>query len=163
MRKIKRILNAILIAVELSLILLMCLWIFCNTAEARETILSEEIVEICKAEGLEHDVDQYLIMAYCEIESRGIPDVISDNGQYYGLMQLNKDTFEGDLLDPIVNVSNGAEYLAYLRSYYDGDMWKACSVYCGEGGRIGKATIRVMMRCFELQATYLFNQEVRTI
>lgn len=119
-------------------------------SEARQTFISDEIVSICDKYGKEYDVDVFLLIAIVECESSGNASAVSANGQYIGLMQLNKDTFYGDLTDPDNNINQGAKYIDYLRTLHDVNALGAYSYFCGEAGRWGFYTRKVINKYFEL-------------
>lgn len=127
--------------------------------EAKESYISEDIKALCANYGELYDIDENLLIAFCEIESSGNPNAVSANGQYIGLMQLNKDTFSGDLTDPENNINQGAAYLDKLRELNDGDMRIAISIYSGEGGRIGFYSMKVIKRYFELYCLSIGKEE----
>ena len=118
-------------------------------AKARESFLSQEIIDLCIKYEAENCIDRYLLMAFCEIESHGQTDIVSANGQYIGLMQLNKDYFTGDLTDAENNISQGSAYLSELK--YKHGIFKAISYYSGENGKIGYYSKKIIYRWFELE------------
>lgn len=81
-------------------------------------------------------------MTFIEIESSGHADAVSPTGQYIGLMQLNSETFSGDLTDPANNIEQGTKYLSDLLEEHS--TVEAVSLYSGEGGRHGYYTEKVM-------------------
>lgn len=131
--------------------------------EARETYISEEIIEICDKYGEQYDIDVYLLIAIIECESSGNPSVISANGQYIGLMQLNKDTFTGDLFDADNNVQQGAKYIDTLRTRHNVNAMGAYSYFCGESGRWGFYTRKVLNHYFELFCEGALGMEEKTL
>lgn len=128
-------------------------------AEARQTYISEDIQEICDKYGKEYDIDKYLLLAIIECESSGHASVVSANGQYIGLMQLNKDTFTGDLTDPDNNVMQGAKYIDTLRTRHEVNALGAYSYFCGESGRWGFYTRKVINHYFELYCEGVLGKE----
>lgn len=75
--------------------------------------LQEAFHQICA----EHGLDEALVLGVIEVESGFDPYVESAMG-CYGLMQLNRRYFPGDL-SPADNLRAGAEYLAELLERYD--------------------------------------------
>lgn len=132
-------------------------------ADARQTYVSDEIVEICDQYGKEYDIDKYFLIAIVECESSGNASAVSANGQYIGLMQLNKDTFTGDLYDPANNVQQGAKYIDTLRIRHDVNALGAYSYYCGEAGQCGFYTRKVINHYFELFCEGVLGQEERIL
>lgn len=131
--------------------------------EAKQTYISEEIQAVCDLYGAEYDIDKFFLIAVIECESSGNPSAISANGQYIGLMQLNKDTFSGDLFNAENNVKQGAAYLDRLRKTYDVNVLSAYSYFCGECGRWGFYTRKVTNRYFELYAEQVLGKEEKTL
>jgi len=72
-----------------------------------------------------YQVPECLALGLIEVESRFDPD--ADNGQCYGLCQLNRDYFQ-DKLSPADNIRAGVEYLGRLLKQY-GDMAAALTSY----------------------------------
>lgn len=129
---------------------------------ARETYINQEIIDLCDKYGEQYDVDKYLLIAIIECESSGNASAISANGQYIGLMQLNKDTFSGDLFDAENNVMQGAKYIDTLRTRHNVNALQAYSYFCGESGRIGFYTRKVFNHYFELYCEgVLGKQEIK--
>ena len=95
--------------------------------------LQLHIVQVAKSYG----IDPAILFAICLRESSYDPTSIGDNGEAYGLMQIqprwHSDRMEQlgctNLLDPYQNVIVGADYLAEQVSRYDGDMGKALVAY----------------------------------
>lgn len=132
-------------------------------AEARETYISQDIIEICDKYGAEYDIDVYLLIAIIECESSGNASAISANGQYIGLMQLNKDTFTGDLFDADNNVMQGAKYIDTLRTRHNVNAMGAYSYFCGEAGRWGFYTRKVINKYFELFCEGVLGKEEKKL
>ncbi|MBX5476202.1 MAG: lytic transglycosylase domain-containing protein [Clostridia bacterium] len=101
--------------------------------------------DIIEEAAREYGFDPFLIAAVIRTESRFRPDAVSPPGAR-GLMQLMPDTarqlaakdgyasFDDDMLfDPRVNVQLGTQYLAELRSAFDGSLPAALAAY--NGGR----------------------------
>lgn len=130
--------------------------------EARQTYIEPEIIEICDKYGQEYDIDKYFLIAIVECESSGNASAISANGQYIGLMQLNKDTFAGDLFDADNNIQQGAKYIDTLRKRWDVGIM-SYSYFCGESGRLGYYTRKVFNRYFELYCEGVLGQTERTL
>lgn len=131
--------------------------------EARETYISEEIQEICDKYGKEYDVDKYLLFAIIECESSGRTSAVSSNGQYIGLMQLNKDTFTGDLYDAENNVMQGTKYIDTLRTRHNVNALDAYSYFCGEAGRRGYYTRKVLNHYFELYCEGVLGEKEKEL
>lgn len=80
--------------------------------------LQNHIFEVCAG----YDIDATLVIAMIEKESNYDPDVIGDNGQAFGLMQVqprwHSERIDSlgvdDLLDPYQNIIVGVDYLAEL-------------------------------------------------
>ena len=126
---------------------------------AKETYLNEEIKALCVKYGEINDIDENLLIAFVECESSGRTDATSPNGQYIGLMQLDKNTFSGDLTDAENNIRQGAEYLRQLRAQNEGNMMVAISLYSGECGEIGQYSRKVINRYFELYCLSIGMEE----
>ena len=136
------------------LCILVLAWLFvplsCFNCKANDSYINEYYIDLCVKYGEIYNIDPNLLIAFIECESSGDASAVSANGQYIGLMQLNKDTFSGDLTDPENNIRQGAEYLHLLRTDNDGNMMIAVSYYSGEAGEIGFYTRKVINRYFEL-------------
>lgn len=99
--------------------------------------LQQRIEEICKEYGVEANV----VMAIIEVESGCDPTLVGDNGHSWGLMQIYNSEHiprcvrlgAWNLLDPVMNVRVGVDYLAELLNYGHGMEW-ALSFYNGHGG-----------------------------
>lgn len=95
--------------------------------------LQDYIIKQAHANGIQPQI----VMAMIDRESDYDTDCMGDNGQSYGLMQIQpKWHYERmqrlgctDLLDPYQNVTVGIDYLCELLSRYDGDMAKALVGY----------------------------------
>lgn len=131
--------------------------------EARQTYVDKEIIDICDKYGREYDIDIYLLIAIIECESSGNASIVSANGQYIGLMQLNKDTFPGDLFDADNNVKQGAKYINELRTIHDVNALGAYSYFCGEAGRWGFYTRKVINNYFELYCEGVLGKEEKQL
>lgn len=134
-----------------------------QTVQARQTYVNNEIIDLCDKYGAEYDIDKYFLIAVVECESSGNPNAVSYNGQYIGLMQLNKDTFSGDLTNADNNVMQGAKYIDTLRSRNEGNAIKAYSYYCGEAGRTGFYTRKVINHYFELYCEGILGKQEKTL
>ena len=94
--------------------------------------LQEHIIK--KAE--EHGIDPAIIVAMCWKESTYKHDAIGDNGNSYGLLQVQPKWHYGrmqklgctDLLDPYQNVTVAVDYLCELLNRY-GSIDKALTAY----------------------------------
>lgn len=94
--------------------------------------LQDFIVEICE----EKQIDPAIIVAMCWRESTYNPDCIGDNGNSFGLMQVQPywhyERMQRlgctDLLDPRQNITVGVDYLCEQLNRY-GDIAKALTAY----------------------------------
>lgn len=85
----------------------------------------------------ENGIDPAIIFAMIERESSYRAEVVGDNGNSFGLMQIqprwHSERMERlgcpDLLDPYQNVTVGIDFLTELLDRYDGDMGKALTAY----------------------------------
>lgn len=93
------------------------------------------IISLCE----EHHIDPEIVVSMIFWESSFRSDVIGDNGDSYGLMQIQpKWHYERmqklgctNLLDPFQNVTVGVDILAEQLARYDGDIAKAVVAYNG--------------------------------
>lgn len=131
--------------------------------------LSEElqahIILECKFYGVEPEI----VLAMIERESRFQADVMGDNGNAYGLMQIHprwhSDRMERlgvtDLMNPYQNTTTGIDFLSEQIARYDGDVAKALVAY-NQGhfkGTVTKYALAVMERAEELRSeTYAVLQ-----
>lgn len=82
----------------------------------------------------EYGIDHKLVRAIIQVESRGQADLIGDNGESYGLCQIQPKWHaqrlkDGEsLLDPKVNVRIGCEILSEIMAKYD-TLDEALTVY----------------------------------
>lgn len=89
------------------------------------------------SESVEHDIDPAIIMAMAFKESTYRTDAIGDNGNSYGLLQIQpkwhakrmKKLGCTDLLDPYQNVTVGVDYLAEQIKRYGGNLAKGLTAY----------------------------------
>lgn len=94
--------------------------------------LQLQIFDICN----EYEVDKSLVFAMMYVESRYMVDKIGDNGNSYGLLQIQPrwwaDTMRAagatDLLNPIDNVKTCCAILTYLYDMY-GDTTAVLQAY----------------------------------
>ena len=94
--------------------------------------LQDYIIRECDAKG----IDPAIVMAMIDRESEYKADTIGDNGNSFGLMQIqpkwHTERMERlgctDLLDPYHNVRVGVDYLCEMLNKY-GDMAKALVAY----------------------------------
>lgn len=85
----------------------------------------------------ENGIDPAIIFAMIERESSYRAGVVGDNGNSFGLMQIQPRWHSErmgrlgchNLLDPYQNVTVGVDFLAELLDRYDGDMGKALTAY----------------------------------
>lgn len=95
--------------------------------------LQNHIFQLCEEKG----IDPAIIVAMIDQESDFDASNIGDNGNSFGLMQIQPKWHSKrmdklgctDLLDPFQNVTVGVDYLCELLSRYDGDMAKALTAY----------------------------------
>lgn len=95
--------------------------------------LQNHIFQLCEENG----IDPAIIVAMCFRESAFDASAIGDNGQAFGMMQIQPKWHSKrmdklgctDLLDPFQNVTVGVDYLCELLNRYDGDMAKALTAY----------------------------------
>lgn len=91
------------------------------------------IVNLCE----EHHIDPTIILAMIERETQFNADLIGDNGNSYGLLQIQPRWHSArmdklgvtDLLDPYQNVAVAVDYLAELVVKYDGNIEMALVAY----------------------------------
>lgn len=91
------------------------------------------IIQECE----EHHIDPAVIIAMIQRESTFKVEAIGDNGNSFGLMQIQPRWHSErmnklgctDLLDPYQNVAVGIDFLAEMLDWYDGDMAKALTAY----------------------------------
>lgn len=99
--------------------------------------LQAYIVRLCA----EKELAPSVIFAQIGVESKYQADIIGDNGNSFGLMQIYKSCHEdrmlrlgvSDLLDPVENVTVGIDIMAELMDMGNGIEW-ALSYYNGHGG-----------------------------
>ena len=95
--------------------------------------LQIHIFESCE----EYDIDPAIIVAMACKESTYNASAIGDNGDSYGLLQIQPYWHYGrmvslgctDLLDPFQNVTVGVDFLCEQLNRYGGDMAKALTAY----------------------------------
>ena len=101
--------------------------------------LQNHIFQLCEEKG----IDPAIIVAMCFRESTYNANCIGDNGNSYGLMQIQKrhhlERMERlgvtNLLDPYGNISVGVDFFAELLGKYDGNVLMALTAYnCGASG-----------------------------
>ena len=88
-------------------------------------------------EAEEHGIDPAIVMAMAYRESTYRADAIGDNGNSYGLLQVQpRWHYERmqklgctDLLDPYQNVTVAIDYLAEQINQYGGDLAKGLTAY----------------------------------
>jgi hypothetical protein len=95
--------------------------------------LQLHIIETAETNG----IDPSIVLAMAFHESTYRTDAVGDNGNSYGLLQVQPRWHYGrmerlgctDLLDPYQNVVVGIDYLCEMLSKYDGDIAKALTAY----------------------------------
>lgn len=121
--------------------------------------LSTEVQECIITECGKYNIPPEIVVAMIERESRFNANAIGDNGNSFGLMQIqprwhNKRMEKlgcTDLLNPVQNVKVGIDYLGELYNRY-GDIGKALTAY-NTGSYTGTVThyaIAVMARANEV-------------
>ena len=116
------------------------------------------------SEAEKHGIDPAIIFAMCWKESTYRASTIGDNGNSYGLMQIQRRWHSArmerlgcsNLLDPYQNVKVGIDYLSELRDCYDGDIAKALVAY-NQGsykGTVTKYARAVLAKAEELRASH---------
>ena len=98
--------------------------------------LSVEVQECIITECGKYGINPSIVIAMIEKESRYNPNAIGDNGNSFGLMQIQPRWHTKrmeklgctDLLNPIQNVKVGIDYLGELYNRY-GDIGKALTAY----------------------------------
>lgn len=123
----------------------------------RDVPLSESLQEytayICSQYGVDYDI----VLAVMAVESDYKADIVSANGQDYGIMQINRvnhdwlaDMGMTDMLDARQNIKAGVHILSDLLDRYEGDYEMALRAYnCGISGANnggGKAYAKKVMR-----------------
>ena len=99
--------------------------------------LSEDLQKHIIAEAEAHGIDPAIIFAMAYRESSYRASAIGDNGNSFGLLQIQPRWHQNrmdrlgvtDLLDPYQNVVVGIDYLAEQVERYDGDIAKALVAY----------------------------------
>lgn len=109
-----------------------------------EQIKFDTYFQMATQVGEEFDLDPYLIMAVCEIESHFTPEIV---GGGVGLMQLipfcHAQTMaefgysNEDLFDAYKNMRIGCKYLSYLTHKYKDIPFSLVCYNKGEGGALG--------------------------
>lgn len=120
--------------------------------------LQDHIFRLCE----EYEIDPAIVIAICFRESSYRPTVMGDNGNSYGLMQIQLRFFHDrmaklgctDLLDPYQNVTVGIDFLAELLERYDGDIAKALTAYNrgSYGGTVTQYAWKVLETAEELRS-----------
>lgn len=109
---------------------------------ARAAVLANlPFTEAIRAAARRYRIDPLLLSAIVEVESGFQPAAVSSCGAL-GLMQVMPPTAEkGDeesLLDPEVNLDNGAHYLRTLLDTYHGDLELALAAYNAGPGNVAR-------------------------
>ncbi len=122
--------------------------------------LPTEVQECIITECEKYNINPSIVIAMIERESQFIPDIIGDNGNSFGLMQIqprwhtNRMEKLGctDLLNPIQNVKVGIDYLGELYIRYN-DIAKALVAYNrgSYNGTITNYAYSVMARANEVE------------
>jgi soluble lytic murein transglycosylase-like protein len=94
-----------------------------------------------------HGIDPAIILAMIYKESSYRADNVGDNGNSFGLMQIQPRWHSGrmerlgcdDLFDPFQNVTVGIDFLAEMLNRYDGNIEKALVAY-NQGSYKGTVT-----------------------
>ena len=123
------------------------------------TDLQLYIIRVAESYG----IDPAIIFAICYRESSYNPAVIGDQGEAFGLMQIQPRWHSDrmarlgctDLLNPFQNVTVGIDYVAEQLSRYGGDVGKALVAYnVGHYyGTITRYAQEVLAKAEELRGT----------
>jgi hypothetical protein len=119
--------------------------------------LQAHIINECKFYGVEPEI----VFAMIERESNFQADVMGDNCNSYGLMQIQPKWHQErmdrlgvtDLMNPYQNTTTGIDFLAEQIDRYDGDVAKALVTY-NQGsfkGTVTKYAMWIMERAEELR------------
>lgn len=160
----KLILYVLIIGVLIAVGYLFCKLIFpylvVRQAESRIEGYSDIVGKYAK----EYHVLPELVQAVIEVESKGVPDVVSRKGAV-GLMQVMPSTMkdvaarlgipEGDLADPDYNIRIGTAYLRILLDRFEGKIWFALAGYHAGPSRVrkwknkmpGKSSREIIEKC----------------
>ena len=133
------------------------------------TDLQLHIVQIAESYG----IDPAIIFAMCYLESTFNPASIGDDGESFGLMQIQPKWHSdrmarlncSDLLDPFQNVIVGTDYLAEQLARYGGNLSKALVAYNAGHfkGTITNYAMVVMATAEELRgATYESHKQSKS-
>ena len=95
--------------------------------------LQTYIIQLCE----EKHIHPAIVFSMCFYESTYNSNAIGDNGNSFGLMQIQPRWHYDrmtrlnctDLLDPFQNVTVGIDYLAEMRDRYDGHIARALTAY----------------------------------
>jgi soluble lytic murein transglycosylase-like protein len=99
--------------------------------------LAHPVQEHIFSECEQYNIQPAIIVAMIHKESNYKPNNMGDNGNSFGLMQIQPRWHSKrmeklnctDLLDPYQNITVGVNYLAELLNRYDGDIAKALVAY----------------------------------
>lgn len=126
-----------------------------------EQIKFDTYFQMATQVGEEFDLDPYLIMAICEVESRFTPEIV---GGGVGLMQLipfcHAQTMtefgysNEDLFDAYKNMRVGSKYLSYLTHKYTDVQFALTCYNKGEGGALASGTKTSYYSDVVMQAYY---------
>lgn len=121
--------------------------------------LPTEVQDVIFAECEKYNIPPSIVIAMIERESQFIPNVVGDNGNSFGLMQIQPYWHSQrmarlgctDLLDPIQNVTVGIDFLGELYIRY-GDIGLALTAYNSGSANNGYSgyAIAVMARANEV-------------
>lgn len=121
--------------------------------------LPTEVQDVIFAECEKYNIPPSIVIAMIERESQFIPNVVGDNGNSFGLMQIQPYWHSQrmaklgctDLLDPIQNVTVGIDFLGELYTRY-GDIGLALTAYNSGSANNGYSgyAIAVMARANEV-------------
>lgn len=98
-----------------------------------EAELQHHIVELCT----QHDIPPAIVFAVCWRETKYTVNTIGDDGNSYGLMQVQpkwhyermSELGATDLLNPYQNTAVGVDYLSELIERYNGNIYAAVVAY----------------------------------
>lgn len=121
------------------------------------------IIQSCE----EHHISPSIVFAMIDRESDFIADKVGDDGDSYGLMQIQpRWHYERmdelgchDLLDPYQNVTVGIDYLAELIDYGNGIEWAVMAYNTGPNDAYAKANLGAVT---EYAKEVLENSEILT-